>query len=82
MLSEIKLYPNPSNGLVWLDFGKIVYDKLNIEIFDLLGKNVFSKVVFGDSRFELNLNQLADAVYTVRISNDKRFNNLKFVLQR
>ena len=82
VLSEIKLYPNPSNGLVWLDFGKIVYDKLNIEIFDLLGKNVFSKVVFGDSRFELNLNQLADAVYTVRISNDKRFNNLKFVLQR
>ena len=66
---QILVYPNPAKNKVNFSFG--FYSKLKIDIYDLQGKKVFSKL-FTHSPV-LDLNSFSSGVYIYTISNQKGF---------
>lgn len=66
----IRVYPNPSNGLLNIRINKFV-GKVNIQIVDLNGRTVFSQT---DANFNIeksvNINSLQSGVYIVKLTGD------------
>jgi hypothetical protein len=59
------VYPNPSNGIFWLEASK-EYQKADIHIFDVLGKSVNFDLVNQGKITEINLQQAGAGIYFVK----------------
>ena len=64
-LNKIKLYPNPTNGIVNIDYG--FYEDLQIEIFDANGKKVLDLM----NSQTIDLNHLSKGLYFIQIKDLK-----------
>ncbi len=67
---KIKIYPNPSNGLI--SFSNTLGNPINkFEVYDLLGKQVFNELL---NENEINktfdVSQLKSGIYLVKLSSD------------
>ena len=71
----VNVYPNPSNGSINITSA----ENSTIEVIDMLGNIVFSKSIVSDNE-KLDLSNLANGSYFVRISNDKNIITEKIVL--
>lgn len=68
---EIKLLPNPTNGLTQLLLNKTFYEDLEVQLTDLNGKQIQSRSIpSGQISLTLDLSKLPAAVYFVRISGN------------
>ncbi|MDI9339006.1 MAG: T9SS type A sorting domain-containing protein [Sediminibacterium sp.] len=69
--SFLKMYPNPSNGMVTIDCKSINGERLNMEVVDLMGKLVFTSFVgqtnSEDVSFNADLSSLNAGIYLVTI---------------
>lgn len=70
---SVKLFPNPSNGNIRLDFDKTENKKFNCEIINVLGEKVYEAnlTISGNSEMEINLSFLPKGIYIVKISDGK-----------
>ncbi len=69
---EIKLYPNPSNGMVWLDVAFPQATDFSLRLMNTSGQVIFEKAsskVIADLQ-ELDLSQQAPGMYIVQIVAD------------
>jgi hypothetical protein len=67
---DVALYPNPSNGTVFLKPVQKNSGRVQIVITDITGKEVYnSKVEFKENTIELNLN-IESGIYQLRIVNE------------
>ena len=80
--NNIVIYPNPSNGQINITIPK-TKGNININIFNLMGKQVYSinKNSYGNSNISLDLNNLAKGVYIAVIKNDKTVSKQKIVIR-
>lgn len=62
-----KVYPNPNNGLVNLEFQNM--DPKNIQVYDLKGNVVYSQDNVQQSSIKLDLQSLTNGVYIINIRN-------------
>ena len=67
-LGTIKMYPNPTNSNLTIDFKIQDIEKLNIKVFNLLGKEVLSKQISKNDT-SLTVSNLKNGVYLIRISS-------------
>lgn len=74
---NFKSYPNPANNFIKLSASKNI-DK--VEIYSLLGKQVFNKALDSKSN-EINVSNLSNGVYVVRAYIDDAVGTYKFVKQ-
>ena len=74
-ISELKMYPNPSDG--YITFNKSIN---LIEIFDITGKKVmiFENIITNQ---ELNINKLDSGYYIIKIFNDDNIENKKLIVR-
>ena len=63
---QIHIYPNPSKNFVNIYLGEI--DQATIEIYDLSGKKILSKVQNGQDNIKINTIKLS-GIYFVKVSN-------------
>jgi len=76
-IPELSLYPNPSNGLVYIDAGTA---NGTIEVFDLIGKSVLiTQLVNGKAT--LDLTHEATGVYLVKVAVDGQNSVYKIAVQ-
>ena len=75
-LENISLFPNPSNG--YLNFNAT--KDLNVAIYDVLGKEVHSGTVRQNE--ELNLTQLNNGLYLVRINDGVNVSSKKLIINK
>lgn len=71
-LTDAQIFPNPSNGDVSIRFNNTVSSDVTIEVTNLVGQVVYSSVetsISGSNSFNLNLTDLTDGQYIVRIGN-------------
>lgn len=71
-LTDAQIFPNPSNGNVSIRFNNAVSSDVTIEVTNLVGQVVYSSVetsIAGSNSFNLNLADLTDGQYIVRIGN-------------
>lgn len=69
-MQEVKVYPNPAQGMLYVDFGKLGSEGASIVLIGLNGQEVLRKQVSaGESAFQsLDISTLASGVYAWRTS--------------
>ena len=67
-LGTIKMYPNPTDSDITIDFQIQNTEKLNIKVFNLLGKEVLSKQITKNDA-SLKVSNLNSGIYVIRITS-------------
>ena len=76
--TEITIFPNPTSGKFTIETD--AYDKQLIEIWDLNGRLVLSKIISGTT--EIDPGQLANGFYNLSIRNSSGIINRKLVIAK
>jgi len=68
--SDLTIYPNPSEGHVYLHFANVKRSPMALDIFNTLGEKVFTQTIkkTGDFTCETDLKKLHGGVYIVKYS--------------
>jgi hypothetical protein len=68
--SDLTIYPNPSEGHVYLHFANVKTSPLDLDIFNTMGEKVFTQTIkkTGDFTCETDLKKLHGGVYIVKYS--------------
>ncbi len=68
---NILVYPNPTNGVVFLDLGQ-TYNKVNIKLFDVRGRIVKERYLANAQKFSFNLNFPSGMYYMIITAENKK----------
>ena len=65
----LTIYPNPNNGKFTLQIanGKLLTVNDKIEIYNILGENIYSQFTIHNSQFAIDLSSQPDGVYLYRV---------------
>lgn len=83
-ISAVKVYPNPSNGQFTLSFNSDVAENLTVTITNNLGQKVLEEkttTTAGTFTKQINMNQAAQGIYHITISNGKNIAGYKMIVQ-
>ena len=75
--SNIRIYPNPTNGQLKIESGKLKIEK--VEIFDIVGKKIQSKTVNPQSEIVVDVSGLPSGTYFITIYGEGQKITKKFV---
>jgi len=71
---EAIIYPNPFVESITISFNEKISDKIEVVVFDFLGRMVFSKSYNTEQNLQVQFNNLAVADYIIKIvANNKQF---------
>ncbi|NQW37203.1 MAG: T9SS type A sorting domain-containing protein [Flavobacteriales bacterium] len=71
---EAIIYPNPFVESISISFNEKVSDKIEVFVFDVLGRLVFSKSYLADQKINVQFNNLSVADYIIKVvANNKQF---------
>ena len=79
--TNFSVYPNPFTKVVYVDFDKTM-SHVDIAVYDLLGKIVYSKSANNVSNIVIDgylWENISSGVYMVRISGDNRVEEIKLI---
>ncbi|MBX7241173.1 MAG: PKD domain-containing protein [Bacteroidia bacterium] len=82
---EVKIYPNPNSGTFTLEVSNTNEDKIALSLFDIQGKQIFSEsysVMSGNLKKELNMSNLSEGAYFVRLSSGGKSSNYKLLIHK
>lgn len=82
-LQDFVLYPNPNKGNFTISFNSDNSEKVNVGVFDIRGRNVFSKEYQNNGLFNENmqLDNLQSGVYLVKVQNGSKQLTKKIVIE-
>ncbi|NQX97038.1 MAG: T9SS type A sorting domain-containing protein, partial [Flavobacteriales bacterium] len=69
IINEFSIYPNPTNGLITINFGNNKLKNASIQVIDLLGKTLLNQKITAQ-KTTLNLTNYAKGIYLVKFSNE------------
>jgi hypothetical protein len=81
----ISLYPNPSTGKVTVNYRSNKAEQVTLKIYDVAGKQVFSKsdiAVIGTNVYKLNLKNLVSGIYYLELSSKNSLQRVSMVISR
>jgi subtilisin-like proprotein convertase family protein len=82
VLSGLKIYPNPTTGIVNIDLGNANLDNKSIvKLYDIQGRIISTKEM-NSSVDNINISNLSDGVYLITIENGSSKTTKKIVLNR
>ena len=81
VLSGLKIYPNPTTGIVNIDLGASLSDTSIVNLFDIQGRIISTKEM-NSSVDSINISNLSDGVYLLTIENGTSKTTKKIVLNR
>ena len=69
---KLKVYPNPANDIITVDFKENFSQQIKIEILDVLGKRLFHAELPNqkEGRFNIDINNFESGIYFVKYSNN------------
>ena len=80
--SEIKIYPNPSDGKINLTMGQ--FDNLNVEVYNIYGEKIYSSVnsqIGTASNCQINLSSQPSGIYFLQIKSEKEILSKKIIIR-
>ena len=79
--SEISIYPNPSNGLFFIDASSFTNESVRVRLNDLTGKTIFeSSVILGNSVLPIQTEGLSAGTYVLEIASQNQIIDQKVLL--
>ncbi|MDD3860384.1 MAG: T9SS type A sorting domain-containing protein [Bacteroidales bacterium] len=76
---EFKIYPNPSNQVLYVGFNERV--DCSMKIYDITGKEL-KALTFNGLQTKIDLSDLSEGLYVLRVSKDGNYTDKKFVIVR
>lgn len=70
---NLKIYPNPTYSEIIIDTDENI---TNFEIYDLTGKQIINGII---ERNLINVNNLKNGIYILKLRNNEKYVNLKFI---
>jgi len=82
--AALTVFPNPSNGLVYVDFGAAISEEVDLTVLDVSGKAVFNQVIgtTNQSRVELNLSDFPVGLYYINLVSAEATSTHKITLTK
>ncbi|MBK8368189.1 MAG: T9SS type A sorting domain-containing protein [Bacteroidetes bacterium] len=83
--SLVSVYPNPSNGTVYLKFKTNINEKILVEVYDILGRNMYLKSfnnITENQVEQLDLSNYTNGMYLIKISSNKQQECIKIIKER
>ena len=84
-VSNIKVFPNPSNGQVTVSVSSFKETTVSLEVMNILGHTVqsaeFRKLQLGINDFDLDLSNLNPGIYLVKIGSEGDFTTKKLIIE-
>jgi len=77
-----KVYPNPTTGIVNLEFASGKGHKTVVSVTSLVGAEIFRKEMVDVAKFQIDLSNQVSGVYLLKISNDNRQYIRKIVFRK
>ena len=84
-IQDIKLYPNPSKGLVNIKFTALDNRTVTLEVLDPMGRKLVSKVSktkVGENKVSINLSDKKQGIYWIRALHKNGANNFKVLITK
>lgn len=80
--SDLKVFPNPNKGTFTVGLNN-ASNTINIEVFDMSGRNIFKKDYRNGGNFneEIALNNVQSGVYILNISDGERKSTRKIIIE-
>jgi hypothetical protein len=79
----IAVYPNPSEGTVWIDItDNGNSEKIDIEVFNSIGQKVYAHSTNNETKIELDLSHLPNGSYIVKMSSVSMQKNVKLTIAK
>ncbi|WP_026704567.1 DUF7619 domain-containing protein [Flavobacterium soli] len=75
--ADLLVYPNPSNGMVYINTQNTTENLKEINVHDVLGKIILSTKNLSSKQSSLNVGSLAKGVYMVEITTENNFKQIK-----
>lgn len=77
-----KIYPNPTTGMVNIEFGGGKVGKTEVVVTSLVGAEIYRKEVCDATKFQIDLSDQISGVYLLKIINDNRQYISKIVIEK
>mgnify|MGYP001444522041 FL=1 len=82
LIFNLNIYPNPTNGIVNLEFSKALDNNLTIKILNSSGNVIYDEEVkSGQIKKKFNLSNLAKGIYLLEIETENITKQHKIILQ-
>lgn len=78
--SSLRLYPNPTSTILNIEFKTVITDG-SIEVFDLLGKQVFAQSITSNSISQIDVANWDSGVYLIKMSSENGQEIKRFIKQ-
>ncbi len=79
---EISIYPNPTNGNIWLEMESLPATEASLIISTVQGQVMLSEKIFLDSRTEINTDQLPSGTYILTVKAREQVFSNKFIINK
>ncbi|WP_167612477.1 PKD domain-containing protein [Maribellus sediminis] len=79
---NLNLFPNPSKGLVTLEFDAQVTGDIEVLVTDISGKQILKKSYLASQRINFNLSEQVSGMYLVNVQVDGQHYMRKLILNR
>ncbi|NOQ25045.1 MAG: M6 family metalloprotease domain-containing protein [Bacteroidales bacterium] len=76
----IKLYPNPTNGLITVEYNNSI-EAGSVKIFNYLGKLIYTKILNNDKQQSIDLTNQAKGVYIIQFTLGKKQISTQLIIQ-
>jgi hypothetical protein len=82
---ELKIFPNPSNGIITINTNLFQNENFYIEICNLLGEIVYKSIEYNNPDIfnkEISLQDISSGIYTISLKNSTSNFNKKLVINK
>ncbi|MEI6823211.1 MAG: T9SS type A sorting domain-containing protein [Bacteroidota bacterium] len=79
--SDIKVYPNPANDMLYIEFDNMEDCIAKVKFYDITGKLHYSTSINTTLKLQtLNISSIKAGIYNLQISTTTKINNQKLVI--
>ena len=78
----MNVYPNPSSGNIFLDFGSQNFGNAEISFSDVIGQKIYAASITAIGKQEMNLSEFSKGIYFMRLKTDAGIAAKKIVIAR
>lgn len=71
-------YPNPTNGIFYIDYDTVISSAIEIEVFDAIGKLVLTQTATTNHSY-ISLEHFSKGIYHVRLKNNHSYSIIRVI---
>ena len=80
-----RIYPNPSNGILSVEYSAHASSRVEWIVYDVIGRAVFSQTDVaeaGSTTFHFNFNDFISGIYLLEVRNGNTSSRMKFMIEK